>query len=236
MGPTYAIHTDGWKIRKTRKYSNGLMNKTNRHKISSQTFPDREKVKNKLTETWNYPKYTVPRKEGDYFYFHKNDGLQNQAVFYRTKDLDSKELEVVLDPNTMNDEGTAAITNLSFSSDGKRLAYGVSLNGSDWQEIKVRNLETGKDEDDLIRFCKFSSIAWNEEGTGFYYNRFPDPSTVSAEEQSFYNKVYWHEAGTSQEDDVLIYEDRRQQGVLIQPDLSDDYRYLILNCLERYRK
>ncbi|MFC5604577.1 prolyl oligopeptidase family serine peptidase [Sporosarcina koreensis] len=193
------------------------------------TFPDREKVKGKLTEKWNYPKYTVPRKEGEYFYFHKNDGLQNQAVFYRTKDLESGELEVVLDPNTMNEEGTAAITNLSFTSDGKRLAYGISLNGSDWQEIKVRNLETGKDEADLIRHCKFSSIAWNEEGTGFYYNRFPDPSTVSHEEQSFYNKVYWHEAGTSQDEDVLVYEDADNKEFSFNPIMSDDYRYLILN-------
>lgn len=193
------------------------------------TFPDREKVKGKLTEAWNFPKYTVPRKEGDHFYFHKNDGLQNQAVFYRTKDLDSGELEIVLDPNTMNEEGTAAITNLSFTNDGKRLAYGISLNGSDWQEIKVRNLETGKDEADLIRFCKFSGIAWNEEGTGFYYNRFPDPSTVSPEEQSFYNKVYWHEAGTSQEEDVLVYEDAENKEFSFNPIMSDDYRYLILN-------
>ncbi|WP_432357820.1 prolyl oligopeptidase family serine peptidase [Sporosarcina sp. UB5] len=193
------------------------------------TFPDREKVKSKLTEMWNYPKYTVPRKEGDYYYFHKNDGLQNQAVFYRTKDLQSDELEVVLDPNTMNEEGTAAITNLSFTSDGKKLAYGISFNGSDWQDIKIRNLETGKDEVDLIRFCKFSSIAWNKEGTGFYYNRFPDPSTVSAEEQSYYNKVYWHEVGTSQDEDMLVYEDVHNKEFSFNPIMSDDYRYLILN-------
>ncbi|MCG7344584.1 prolyl oligopeptidase family serine peptidase [Sporosarcina sp. ACRSL] len=193
------------------------------------TFPHREKMKQKLTKTWNYPKYTVPRKEGDYYYFHKNDGLQNQAVFYRTKDLQSEELEVILDPNTMNDEGTAAITNLAFSKDGKRLAYGISFNGSDWQEIKVRNLESGKDEEDLIQFCKFSSIAWNEEGTGFYYNRFPDPSTVQPEEQSFYNKVYWHEVGTSQEKDVLVYEDPDNKEFSFNPIMSDDYRYLILN-------
>ncbi|MDN4606904.1 prolyl oligopeptidase family serine peptidase [Sporosarcina highlanderae] len=192
-------------------------------------YPHKDKVKAKLTETWNFPKYTVPRKEGDYFYFHKNDGLQNQAVFYRVKDLDADELEVILDPNTMNEEGTAAITNLSFTKDGKRLAYGISFNGSDWQEIKVRNLETGQDEADLIRFCKFSNIAWNEEGTGFYYNRFPDPSTVPADEQSFNNKVYWHELGTTQDEDVLIYEDPSNKEFSFNPIFSDDYRYLVLN-------
>lgn len=193
------------------------------------TFSEREQVKGKLTETWNFPKYSVPQKEGNYFYFHKNDGLQNQSVFYRTKDLNADELEVILDPNTMNEEGTAAITNLAFTKDGKRLAYGISLNGSDWQEIKVRNLETGEDEVDLIRFCKFSSIAWNKEGTGFYYNRFPDPSTVPADEQSFYNKVYWHELGKSQEEDVLVYEDPDNKEFSFNPIFSDDYRYLLLN-------
>ncbi len=108
------------------------------------------------------------------------------------------------------------------------MAYGISLNGSDWQEIKVRNLETGEDEADLIRFCKFSSIAWNEEGTGFFYNRFPDPSTVSPEEQSYYNKVYWHEAGTEQTEDELVYEDPANKEFSFSPMLSDDYCYLIL--------
>ncbi|GKV54748.1 prolyl endopeptidase [Sporosarcina sp. NCCP-2222] len=193
------------------------------------TYPNRNEVKEKLINVWNFPKYTVPRKEGEYYYFHKNDGLQNQAVFYRTSDLQSGDLEVVLDPNMMNEEGTAAITNLSFTKDGKRLAYGISLNGSDWQEIYIRNLETGENEPDVIKWCKFSSIAWNEEGTGFYYNRFPEPGTVPAEEESFYNKVFWHELGTPQEEDILVFEDRDNKEHSFNPSFSDDYRYLILN-------
>ncbi|MCG3089498.1 prolyl oligopeptidase family serine peptidase [Sporosarcina cyprini] len=192
-------------------------------------YPKREEVKEKLINVWNFPKYSVPRKEGAHYYFHKNDGLQNQAVFYRTSDLQSEDLEVVLDPNTMNEEGTAAITNLSFTKDGKRLAYGISLNGSDWQEIYIRNLETGDNEPDVIKWCKFSSIAWNEEGTGFYYNRFPEPGTVPAEEESFYNKVFWHELGTPQEEDILVFEDRDNKEHSFNPSFSDDYRYLILN-------
>lgn len=192
-------------------------------------FPERQKLKDKLTSVWNFPKYSVPRKEGDYYYFHKNDGLQNQSVFYRTTDLNGDDLEIVLDPNTMNEEGTAAITNLSFTKDGKLLAYGVSLNGSDWQEIKIRNLETGQDEPDVLNWCKFCSITWNEEGTGFYYNRFPDPSTVAEGEESYYNKVYWHEVGTTQEKDKLIFEDLNNKEQSFDPILSDDYRYLVLN-------
>ncbi|WOV88461.1 prolyl oligopeptidase family serine peptidase [Sporosarcina oncorhynchi] len=193
------------------------------------TYADRQKLKEKLTDVWNFPKYSVPRKEGDYYYFHMNDGLQNQAVFYRTANLDGRDFEVVLDPNTMNEEGTAAITNLAFTKDGKRMAYGVSLNGSDWQEVKIRNLETGQDEQEILQWCKFSRIAWNEEGTGFYYNRFPDPSTVLAGEESYYNKVYWHEIGTAQEEDKLIFEDLANKEHSFDPILSDDYKYLILN-------
>lgn len=192
-------------------------------------YSDRQKLKDKLTDVWNYPKYSVPRKEGDYYYFTMNDGLQNQAVFYRTTDLNSGDFEVILDPNTISQEGTAAITNLSFSKDGKRLAYGISLNGSDWQDIKIRNLATGQDEEEVLNWCKFCSIAWNEEGTGFYYNRFADPSTVSAGEESYYNKVYWHEIGTSQKEDKLIFEDLNNKEHSFNPIFSDDFRYLLLN-------
>lgn len=193
------------------------------------TYPERENVKERLTNSWNYPKYSVPQKEGDYFYFHKNNGLQNQAVFYRTKDLESDALEVIIDPNTLNEEGTAAITNLAFTKDGNRLAYGISLNGSDWQDIYVRDLQTGENEPDVIRWCKFSSIAWNEEGSGFYYNRCPEPGTVDPEDESNFNRVYWHTVGTPQQDDVLMYEDTVDKELSFNPSFSDDYRYLILS-------
>ncbi|NYF25383.1 prolyl oligopeptidase family protein [Sporosarcina sp. JAI121] len=192
------------------------------------TYPEREKVRERLTKSWNYPKYSVPQKEGDYYYFHKNNGLQNQAIFYRTKDLGSDEIEVIIDPNTLNEEGTAAITNLAFTKDGSKLAYGISLNGSDWQEIRIRDLHAGKDEPDIVKWCKFSSIAWDEEGSGFYYNRFPEPGTVDPEDESNYNRVYWHTVGRKQEEDILVYEDPLDKGLSFNPTLSDDYRYLVL--------
>ena len=138
------------------------------------------------------------------------------------------EFEVVINPNTLTDEGTAAITNLAFTKDGNRLAYGISVNGSDWQEIKIRDLETGQDEPDVIKWCKFSGIAWSKDGKGFYYNRFPEPGTVSSEDESNYNRVYWHTVGTSQEDDLLVYEDTVNKELSFNPSMSDDYRYLIL--------
>lgn len=195
-----------------------------------KTSKERSTIKEKLISLWNYEKYTVPQKEGDYYYFHKNDGLQNQAVFYRTKDLSFTNIEVVLDPNALSDKGTAALTNLTFTKNGERLAYGISIDGSDWQEIRIRNLATGEDEAEVIQWCKFSSIAWNEEGTGFYYNRFRDPSTVKPEEESFYNSVYWHTVGTRQADDRLVYEDLANKELAFNPTYSDDYRYLILTA------
>lgn len=189
---------------------------------------ERNKIKEKLTALWNYEKYTVPQKEGEYYYFHKNDGLQNQAVFYRTRDLTFTELEVVIDPNTINANGTAALTNLAFTKNGDRLAYGISIDGSDWQEIRIRDLKTGEDEEEVLQWCKFSSIAWDEAGTGFYYNRFRDPSTVPHGEESFYNRVYWHTVGTAQAEDTLVYEDLENKEFAFNPRYSDDYRYLIL--------
>jgi|SRR5699024_1795089 len=102
-------------------------------------YSGREKIKRKLTELMDYPKYSLPMKEGDYYYFHYNDGLQNQPVFYLSKRLAVTDKEVVLDPNTMSDKGTSALTNLKFSQDGSKLAYGVSLDGSDWQTIRIKD-------------------------------------------------------------------------------------------------
>lgn len=195
-----------------------------------KTSNQREKIKEKLQTLWNYEKVTVPQKEGDYYYFHKNDGLQDQAIFYRSQSADFNNPEIVIDPNTLNEKGTAAITNLAFSKDGKKLAYGISLDGSDWQEIHIKNLETLKDEQETLKWCKFSSIAWNEEGTGFYYNRFKDPSTVPAEEQSYYNSVYWHTVGTEQSEDGLVFEDQNNKEFAFNPSFSDDYRYLLLTA------
>lgn len=187
-------------------------------------------IQEKLTSLWNYEKFTVPQKEGDYFYIHKNDGLKNQAVFYRSKDESFQDLEVVIDPNHLNETGTAAITTLAFSKDGNYLAYGISYDGSDWQDIHIKNLQTLENAPEVLKHCKFSSIAWNEAGTGFYYNRFKDPATVPAEEQSYDNHVCWHTVGTWQEADEVVYEDSNNREFAYNPQFSSDYRYLLLTA------
>src|SRR5690625_4809847 len=170
------------------------------------TFDGRDQIKRRMTELMDYPKYSVPTKEGDYYYFHYNDGLQNQPVFYRSKQLDGSEKEVVLDPNQMNEAGTAALTNLKFSQDGSKLAYGVSFDGSDWQEIKMKDLKTGEDYPEVLQWCKFTGIAWTKDERGFYYSRYPAQDSESSQESNFHNKIYYHKVGTPQDEDKLIYE------------------------------
>lgn len=184
--------------------------------------PVREYLRDRLRKNQNYVKYGIPKKAGEYYYFFKNDGLSNQPVLYRCKRL-AEQAEMVLNPNEWDEEGTTAITLLEFNDDGRLLAYAVSVNGSDWQEIRVIDLQTGKLLSDRIQYCKFTAIAWNEEGTGFFYNRYPE------EDSSLNNQLYWHTIGTSQSEDQLVYEDKENKEYAFQPVFSDDKQYLLLH-------
>jgi prolyl oligopeptidase len=121
-------------------------------------IPARPKIQQRLTELWNYPKYSVPIKKAGRYFFSKNAGLQNQSVLYMQPALEGEPV-AILDPNTFSADGTVALTNQVFSEDGKLLAYGVSSGGSDWQEIKIRRVDSGSDYPEAIRWCRFSSIA-----------------------------------------------------------------------------
>ncbi|WP_066386304.1 prolyl oligopeptidase family serine peptidase [Neobacillus mesonae] len=209
----------------SREWTEAQNHRTNQY-LSS--FTEREQVKETLTNLQNYAKYSLPQKEGDYYYFHKNDGLLNQSIFYRSKSLEKDDIEIVLDPNSLNEEGTAAITNITFNDDGSKMVYAISYNGSDWQEVRIRDLITGKDFPEVLKGCKFSSFAWNKNRRGFYYNRYPQPGTVPPEEESFYNRVYWHQVGTDQEEDRLVYEDPGHKEFSFAPRFSDDDKYLLL--------
>src|SRR5262245_32639452 len=129
-------------------------------------IPERAKIKERLTNLWNYEKYTPPLKEGGRYFFFKNDGLQNQDVLYTVKSLDG-EPRVLLDPNKLSADGTVALSGWAVSEDGKYLAYGLSASGSDWQEWKVREVETGNDLSDQIKWVKFSGASWTTDGRGF---------------------------------------------------------------------
>lgn len=205
---------------------------TEQQQEKTQTYinaiPQREALKERLTNRWNYEKYFIPQKKGNYYYYHKNNGLQNQPVFYRSKSLSDSLQEIVINPNKLNPEGTTALTNITFNKDGNLMAYAISENGSDWQEFKIRNMDTGIDYPEKISWCKFSTIAWLENGSGFYYSRFPEPGSVAPEDESNYNRLYFHTLNTPQSEDKLVHERTDDKELAFNATLSDDYRFLIL--------
>lgn len=180
--------------------------------------------KARLTELWDYPKIGIPSKINGKLFIFKNDGLQNQPVLYVD---DGRKEEVLIDPNTLSDDGTVALSNYSISDDAKWIAYATSKHGSDWQEIHVRNIETKEDQTDHIEFVKFTGIAWAPDQRGFYYSRFPEPD--SGENESDNNKVYYHKLGTKQAEDRLIHEQPEDPELMFSPMVSDDEQFLILH-------
>ncbi|MEH2354104.1 prolyl oligopeptidase family serine peptidase [Nostoc sp.] len=200
-------------------------------------IPAREKIKQRLTKLWDYEKYGIPFKEGEslrdgsterYFYF-KNDGLQNQSVLYTLKTLDDQP-QVLLDPNKLSEDGTVALSGLSISEDGKLLAYGLSSSGSDWQEWKVRNVETGEDLQDHLKWIKFSGASWTHDHQGFFYSRYDEPNEkTQLEDVNYYQKLYYHQLGKSQSEDVLIYHRPDQKEWGFSGGVTEDGRYLIIS-------
>ncbi|MHC4389300.1 MAG: prolyl oligopeptidase family protein, partial [Planctomycetota bacterium] len=165
----------------------------------------REEFETRLTNLLDYPRYSAPSKEGGRYFFWKNDGLQNQSVFYMQEALWGRPT-VVINPNLLSADGTVAVTRATLSRDGTLLAYALSRRGSDRQEIKIRNIDTGEDYNEVLEWCRYTSIAWKHNKEGFFYNRYPEPNTVPPEDLTNYNRVYWHKLETSQSEDILIYE------------------------------
>ncbi len=193
-------------------------------------IPFRQKIIDRLTEMLNYERYSVPfTKAGKYFYF-KNDGLQNQSVMYMQDGLDAEAKEI-LDPNKLSDDGTVALAGLGISKDGKYLAYSIARGGSDWNEIYVKNLETGAMLEDKIEWVKFSGISW--KGNGFYYSRYPEPSDDKVlTKANQFQKVYYHKIGTAQKDDKIIFEDKEHPNRMFGASVTDDEKYLIISFSE----
>lgn len=199
-------------------------------------IPTREKIKQRLTKLWDYEKYGIPFKEGEslqdgsterYFYF-KNDGLQNQSVFYTLKTLEDQP-KVLLDPNKLSEDGTVALSGLSISEDGKLLAYGLSASGSDWQEWKVRDVETGEDLQDQLKWIKFSGASWTHDNQGFFYSRYDEPNEkTQLEDVNYYQKLYYHQLGKPQSEDVLIYHCPDQKEWGFSGGVTEDGGYLII--------
>ncbi|HQX97308.1 MAG TPA: prolyl oligopeptidase family serine peptidase [Chitinophagaceae bacterium] len=195
------------------------------------TIPFRNNVKKRLEELWNYPKYSSPFKEGEYYYFFKNDGLQNQSVAYRQMGLDGSP-EVFLDPNKLSDDGTAALAGISFSKTSKYLVYSVSQSGSDWQTGYIMDVKTKKKTGEQLNWLKFTGFSWKGDD-GFYYSRYPEPKEgdeLKGKNES--SKVYYHQLGTTQTEDVLIYEDKEHPLRFVGVGLTEDERFLILSTSE----
>jgi len=191
-------------------------------------IPEREEIRQRLTQIWNYERYGLPVKEGGRYFFVKNDGLQNQSVLYVMEDLDGP-ARVLLDPNELSPDGTVALVAFNVSPDGRRVAYGLASGGSDWQEWRVRDVDTGLDLDDHLRWGKFSTSAWTLDGGGFFYSRYDEPAAGRPrEEANFFQKLYFHRLGTPQSEDELVYHrpDDRQMGFL--PCVTPDGRYLVI--------
>ena len=188
--------------------------------------PERESIKKRLTELFDYPRVGVPEKQGKRYFYTRNTGLQNQSVLYVREGLGGAE-RVLLDPNTLSTDGTVALTSYSATQDGALLGYSLSRSGSDRQELYVRDVATGKDLADKLD-AKFTAITWTPDNKGFYYTRFPVPGTVPKSDENYYGKVYYHRLGEPQAKDALVFELPERKELIPGASLTLDGRYLIL--------
>ena len=195
-----------------------------------KSIPERARIESRLTELWNYEKFGTPFKVGGRYYMSKNDGLQNQNVIYRFASLDEEPI-VLFDPNTWSDDGTVALAGMAFTEDGKYVAYGVAEAGSDWRTWKIREIESGRDLDDRIRWVKFSGAEWTPDGRGFFYGRYDDPGDAGGEflNVNKFQKLYYHRIGTDQSEDVLVYQRRDEPDWMFGAEVTEDGRYLIIS-------
>jgi prolyl oligopeptidase len=193
-------------------------------------IPFREKIEDRLKQIWDYPKYGVPFKKGDCYFFFKNDGMQNQYVLYIQDGLEGKP-EVFLDPNTLSEDGTVALAGLSVSKDGKYFAYSISRSGSDWNEVFIMDVKTKKTLSDHLEWVKFSGMSW--EGHGFYYSRYDKPEEGEAlSGKNEFHKVYFHNVGDPQDKDVLIYQNLDEPLRNCHLGTTEDESFLVLSETE----
>jgi len=191
-------------------------------------IPEREAIKKRITELWDYEKFGVPFKQKERYFISRNSGLQNQSVLYVAKNLKEKPREL-LDPNTLAKDGTIALGGLAISDDAKLMAYGLAVSGSDWQTWKVREVETGKDLGDELKWVKFSSASWMKDGSGFFYSRYDQPDEKNQLRSQVYNqKLFFHKLGTPQSADTLTCERPDQKEWLFSGEVTDDGHYLII--------
>ncbi|WP_019506835.1 prolyl oligopeptidase family serine peptidase [Pleurocapsa sp. PCC 7319] len=194
-----------------------------------ETISAKEQIQQRLTQLWDYEKYSSPFKRGERYFYFKNDGLQNQSVLYTLDSLDD-EGTVLIDPNTLSADGTVALSGLSISDDGKLMAYGLSSAGSDWVEYRVRDIESGQDCPDHLQWIKFSGASWTKDNQGFFYSRYDEPNEqTKLEDVNYYQKLYYHRLGTEQAEDILIYHRPDQKEWGFSGGVTEDGKYLIIS-------
>jgi prolyl oligopeptidase len=192
----------------------------------------REQIKARVTELWNYERFGLPYERGGHWFFTKNDGLQNQSVLYTGHTVDG-EARVLLDPNTLSKDGTVALAGSAVSDDGRYFAYGLAEAGSDWNVWKVRDVETGQDLADTLKWVKFSGAAWKNDSSGFFYGRYDAPKAGSELEAVNYDqKLCFHRVGDDQAKDELVYERPDHKEWSFSGTVSDDGRWLIIQSGE----
>ncbi len=194
-----------------------------------QQIPFRDKIKKRLTELWNFERQGVPIKRGKYFYTFRNNGLQNQDVLFRQAELVG-DAEMVFNPNLLSADGTTALGAIEFSKDGSLAALQLSDAGSDWQNIRLLDTDTGKLMDDTLKWVKFSNISWYRDG--FFYSRYPMPRGDQLMSVNEFHQLYYHQVGTSQQEDELIFADRAHPRRNVYGFTSEDERYLVLSVTE----
>ena len=196
-----------------------------------ESLPQRARFRERLTTLWNYARVGVPAKEGGRYFFSKNSGLQNQAVYYVQEKLGA-EPRVLIDPNTLAKDGTVALTSTAVSRDGKWVAYSTAAAGSDWNEFRVRSVDTAGDTTDVIQWVKFSGAAWTKDNRGFFYSRYPAPAVDEGTGKTFSKlsnqRMYYHRLGTAQSEDRLIHEIANEPQWFVRGGTTEDGRYAVI--------
>ncbi|ACY18871.1 prolyl oligopeptidase family serine peptidase [Haliangium ochraceum] len=192
------------------------------------TIDSRPAIRERLTELWDYDSYGIPEQVAGRYFFRKREGLQDQAVLYWMDGRDA-EPQALLDPNTLSEDGTVALTRYELNNAGTHMAYGLQEAGSDWVEWRVREVASGQDLGDVVRWTKFGTVAWSPSGDGFFYGRYPEPAADAAfTELNVGERLFYHRLGTEQDADILIYERPDQPKWGLSPHVSDDGRYLLV--------
>jgi len=192
-----------------------------------EQIPYRKAIRDRMMKLWNFERFTVPQQQGGRYFYQHNNGLQNQNVLLVAEALNAEPRQL-LDPNTLSLDGTVALAGEAITDDGKLMAYGTAASGSDWEEWQVRNVDTGKDLPDLIKWVKFSGASWSKDGKGFYYSRYDEPKGTALRDANYFQKLYYHKLGTTQSEDKLIYERPDNKELGFGGSVTNDGHYLVI--------